>query len=81
MQLRQICAAAALVLAFTYTTFAGEMGYPAAPTPSPTSSYSADTTAEYGSEEAESELSAEASLTELLGEVAWSLWQGVLVAQ
>ena len=34
--LRQFCAAAALVIAFTFSTFAGDMPYPYEPTPTPT---------------------------------------------
>ncbi len=70
---RQLFAAAALVCALTYNTFAGDMNCPVVQ-PTPTSSSSTTTTQTSGTTAEPTDAS-----YALLSEVAWSIGQGIMI--
>ena len=77
--LRQLCAAAALVFALTFSTFAGDMHYPVAPQPTPTPE--SITTEESGTAAAPTQGTAqgEAGPAEVIVDIMFSLLQGVII--
>ena len=68
-RLRQLSAAAVLICALTYTTFAGDMNYPVTPPPPPPDEITATT---------ESPISSESTSGDIIEAILWNALQGIV---